>query len=1009
MDMVGFSVLNLNRASRRPGSAGHAGAVRRGGWRLPWAPFVVVAVVRWGAPPLAAASPAAPKPRADDVIELAAVEVTGSIIRRAEVEGPAPVKVITRAEIEQSGRASVSEYLQQLPEAGYSENNENAPALGTSYRGLSALNLRGFDPTNTLVLVDGRRAVLSGIGWNGTMFADLNRFPAAMVERIEILQDSGTLYGSGSIGGVVNIILRRDYTGTEFTARYANSLRTDVGERSFSLLTGVGKGRTNVTVGLSHSAQNSLRAADTTFAGTVDLTARFASKGAAYAARAAAGTFDFRSNLSPQARISVAAGQRNGVNGVDIPGLAPGAVIVRLPGTGGQAGGTLSQATPNFANPAVSGTGGQFNAAAAASFVEPVLARNVAPSNYYNGNELFWLTPRKERTGVDVSLRHALSTRVAAYARANYQHNWSHIERDPVAVSGQIVPRTNYWNPFGIDVVINWRPVELGPSTSSVVDETTTALCGLRGRLAGTWQWDTAVSYGFDRNTEVYGNYLSRQAWEAGVARNTPEALNVFGGAGYRNPPEIINALRANWDLQGKSRVYAWDARISGDLFSLPTGPVGAGVLTEARREKFGDYRRTVDERATLLNPPFDWSDPAGTRTVWSAAAELHVPLVRTDRYRFLHAADLSANGRYDCYGEGYDPGLKPYCGVRVQPDRWLTLRASLARTFRAPTLPYLYGRASDQSYTWTDLRRPVLLTGDPVDGPMAPRPARIGGDPDLQPCHSRTWQYGFVADVPGRWLKGLTLGVTYSHLEETGTFFHLLSNPNFILFNEVNGGTAAYLVREPGTETYTNRTATPIPILSGPGGEMTAVAPGATVSVPGRISYLRLLPINLSRQRAENCDFSLIYSRPLGTFGTLRLQSAASYARFRGVGTLPSVPLANTIGREPYPRVRLQSSLAWRRLDWSAALSSQYIGPYGDLNRGAGVEVASSSTLGAQVRREFPRGAKHRLAGVGITLGVDNLLDRDPPLAYHRTGYHAGNALRPAGRVVYAQLKRSY
>jgi outer membrane receptor protein involved in Fe transport len=466
----------------------------------------------------------------DDVVELAPVEVTGSIIRRAEIEGPAPVKVITRTEIEESGRAAVSEYLLQLPEAGYSSNNENAAALGTNYRGMSVLNLRGFDPNNTLVLVDGRRPVLSGIGWNTTMFVDLNRFPTAMVERVEILQDSGTLYGSGSAGGVVNIILRKDYQGAELTARYDNSLRTDVGKRTFSLVAGTSRKRTSLTVGLTYSAQNSLRAEDTDFARSANQTARFAAKGATYS---------------------------------------------RLEETG-----TL------------------------------------------------WL------------------------------------------------------------------------------------------------------------------------------------------------------------DMFGASRFY--------------------------------------------------------------------------------------------------------------------------------------------------------------------------------------------------------------------------------LLINEVGGGTGDYVVREPGTETYTNTTNAPILILSGPNDARTAVAPGATVTVPGRILYVRLAPMNLARQGAENWNFSAEYTRPLGALGQVRLRSNAAYAVYRG-SARAGVNLENTIGRDYYPRVRLHSSMAWTRGAWNTVVSHRYIGPYGDLNRGSGVEVASSGTFGAQISRDFREAKKAWLSGLRLTVGIDNVLDRDPSLAGNAVGYDRGNALFPQGRVCYAQLKKIY
>lgn len=946
-----------------------------------------------------------------EVIELTPIEVTGSIIKLAEAEGPAPVKIISRAEIEQSGHASFGEFMQQLPEAGYSSSNENVGPMSSAYRGMSVLNLRGFDPANTLVLVDGRRPVLSGIGWNGTMFVDLNRFPASMVERVEILEDCGAIYGSGAAAGVVNIILRKDCRHTEIAARYGNSFRTDVGEKSLSLLAGAGSERANLAVGVTYFSRGALRAMDTTFAHNADLTDRYAAMGPAYADRVAAGAFDLRLLGGPQARVFPVPGQRNGVNGVNIPGLAPSALITRLPGTGGFPGGILGSATPNFTAPPVSGTGGQFNAAAAATFVAPILTRHTSPSNYYNQNEFIWLRPEVERIGANLSLRHTVSPHLTVYGQFSYQHNRTYIEGSPSAVgAGEfvILPKTNYWNPFGVDVFFYWTPLELGPKSSHTINTTMTALLGARGTLAGRWHWDSGLSLGFDRNTEIYGGMISRRGLTAALARTTPDALNILGGAGYRNPAATIDSLRSSPDVQGTARAVAWDAKISGEILNLPVGPVSAGMSAEVRREAFGDRWLTTD-LSDVLGNILDFSASNHSQTTWSMAAEGRVPLVKRGEHRFLYVSDLAVSGRFDDYSVGFASGVKPYLGLRVQPTRWLTLRASLARTFRAPTLAQLYLHASDQTnYRWEDVRRPMALTGDFFDGTSTLRTARLETSPELQPCHSRTWQYGFVVDLPGRWLKGLTLGATYSHLEETDSIYHLMNNPGIVIGNEVGGGSAEYLVREPGFETYTNKTSAPIQVLSGPNGATTAVAPGETVTVPGRISYIRLKFVNLALARAENCDISLAYARTVEPFGSFRLRSNLSYAIYTGSAWRPDL-LVNQAGLDLYPRVRMQSSVAWTRGDWDAVLTNNYVGPYGDLNQGNKVEVDSYSTLGAQVSREFKAGAARWLAGTRLMLGVENALDQEPPLEFSNYGFRSGNVLRPSGRFFYAEIRKTY
>jgi hypothetical protein len=271
------------------------------------------------------------------------------------------------------------------------------------------------------------------------------------------------------------------------------------------------------------------------------------------------------------------------------------------------------------------------------------------------------------------------------------------------------------------------------------------------------------------------------------------------------------------------------------------------------------------------------------------------------------------------------------------------------------------------------------------------------------------------MLDMPGRWLKGLTLGATYSNLEENGVFdWPANYGPAFFRLYEVNGGLGESIVREPGSETYTNRTSAPIPILSslpGPPGAMTTVAPGETVTVPGRISYIRSAATNLNSQRSESCDVSLTYSRTSASLGRIQLRSALTYwvfwTRVQTVREAQMAQIPNYIGFEYWPRVRMQNSVSWTRGGWGAVLSNNYVGPRGNVNWENGVEIDAYSTFDVQVSREFSRKAKHWLAGTRITLGVDNALDRDPPLTFQSYGYRPADVRRPVGRFFYVSLKR--
>ena len=141
------------------------------------------------------------------------IEVTGSRIKRAEIEGALPVTVISREAIEVSGKTTVADLLQN---STFNSFGSNKPASGSSAQSMSELSLRGLGGGRSLILIDGRRLPLSP--QFSEAGSDLNSIPLASVERVEILTDGASaIYGADAIGGVVNIITRKDFNGVEAT------------------------------------------------------------------------------------------------------------------------------------------------------------------------------------------------------------------------------------------------------------------------------------------------------------------------------------------------------------------------------------------------------------------------------------------------------------------------------------------------------------------------------------------------------------------------------------------------------------------------------------------------------------------------------------------------------------------------------------------------------------------------------------------------------------------------
>lgn len=175
------------------------------------------------------------------------IEVTGSRIKRTDVEGPSPITVISRQDIETAGEISVADFLRNNVYNSFGSTRESS---GSATGSAATISLRGLGSEYTLVLLDGRRMTASPTLGGGAQ--NINLIPTAAVERIEILREgAGAVYGSDAIGGVVNIILRKDYEGLTFSAGYESP---DIGPtgRTASVSGGISSDRGNITFVMDH-------------------------------------------------------------------------------------------------------------------------------------------------------------------------------------------------------------------------------------------------------------------------------------------------------------------------------------------------------------------------------------------------------------------------------------------------------------------------------------------------------------------------------------------------------------------------------------------------------------------------------------------------------------------------------------------------------------------------------------------------------------------------------------
>lgn len=182
------------------------------------------------------------------------IEVTGSRIKRNDLEGASPIAVIDREEIAKSGFSNLQQLLERMPVAGTGTFSTRGNNQDSTANGGAAISLRGFGSDATLVLVNGRRVAISAFAENiANSFVDINSIPVAAIERVEILKDGASaVYGSDAVAGVVNIILRKNYDGAEVTVSHGGTTGPSYDETAASLVWGTESDDANATLILDY-------------------------------------------------------------------------------------------------------------------------------------------------------------------------------------------------------------------------------------------------------------------------------------------------------------------------------------------------------------------------------------------------------------------------------------------------------------------------------------------------------------------------------------------------------------------------------------------------------------------------------------------------------------------------------------------------------------------------------------------------------------------------------------
>ena len=187
------------------------------------------------------------------------IQVTGSHIKRIDIEGPSPIQVLNREDLDRSGYNSVSDVLRDSTASSFGAPKEHS---GSNAAGVASVSLRGLGSTRTLVLLNGKRLPTDAV----TGAVDLNLIPMAAIERIEILKDGASAtYGSDALGGVVNLITRKDYADSEVSMQ--QSVNDQAGGQKFevSLVNGINTRKLNMVNTLQYRKNDEIFSKDRDF------------------------------------------------------------------------------------------------------------------------------------------------------------------------------------------------------------------------------------------------------------------------------------------------------------------------------------------------------------------------------------------------------------------------------------------------------------------------------------------------------------------------------------------------------------------------------------------------------------------------------------------------------------------------------------------------------------------------------------------------------------------------
>lgn len=932
-------------------------------------------------PPLAISTEAA---YAASMTELGAMTVTGSRVRGIELPGATLIR-IDGASLRNDARPDVTDVLRLLPQVlnfgadealvgGASVQNST---LNTTYA--RSINLRGLGASSTLVLVNGRRIAPSG---SGAQLTDVSSIPIAAIERIEVhTEGASAVYGSDAVGGVVNLILKRKTDDVISTARYGWG--DDIDGLQLSQVFGHLWDSGALTLTYEYESRDRLLASDRPRLYDDDFT-RF-------------GGADNRPLHSSPSNIVF--------DSASVP----------------------AEAQATYAIPRLTSNA-------------PLSLSQLAAGEEPNRQSLWHgrtVLPEQRHHSFVISAEQQVSPAAKLYFDGFYTRR--EFEQAQPNVAGTFatisVPASNPYSPcnpandaanalgiacVGDPVSVTYSSIrDLGPSVRSGRHSALHASTGLQIEI-GAWLSDLSLTFSTSETQRASSNFANNAALAMALG-NSVDATGAIVDAGtpgaYVRPasvptlnpfcsgciePETAAFIRAGQYLGSEYDQTTALVSFNGPLAYVRSGAIMAAVGLEFRSDEFASFNAlgTGVVYDTPTGSRLRRTESANERDVSAAFVELHVPLIGAHNARpGLRLLDASISARREAYDD-LGSVSNPRMSLRWQPFEGLSLSATYGRSFRAPSLSDSDPSSTAQigagppaggAYTAAQLGieqgnpdRPLFVIG------------RAGGNADLVPETASSWSAGVTWRPPN--VPSLQVGLNYYSIE----YNHRIDAPGanagpiaaitnadgyfdeFLTYNP-----AYFPERAPGNgivDGFDARAAEGFlglvqhlyasedPPFAGAAPDATSVA----AVLDGRRS-------NAARLTTRGLDASLQASLET-RYGTWRAMLVGNLVFEWKTAPSPNVPFVDAVDRIFNP-VSKQATLqlGWQRDAWSAAFTSRYTGAYrNDTQLTFGRYARVDDWLVHDVLLAYDTGERWSGPGsnVRIALGVQNVLDEEPPLA---------------------------